>query len=1323
MDVVLRGDRSYEVRSAGGRAQGLRVVPGVLCGAVSWLGLALFGLMALSPAAQAQTQRGHAFAFAFGSAGEGAGQFRFTGAFKLSEPAGIAVDEATGDVYVVDRGNDRIEQFRPKLGPGEELQGEEFAAAWGFGVADGKEEYELCTANCRAGLPGSGKGQLKEAGQMALDNSPGGRQELYVDVNASAKHPDVERFPASGEKPLGKLPVEEEGRLDGIASDRHGDIWLYRGEEEEDGEVEAFSDAEKPQRLEEQGFFSPLPCPKPGFGVDGEGQEFYLAHELLSGEGECPAVLEREALEEKHNDEGKLARPVVVGKLSSAEALEGVSALSELERHTSTAIAVDQASSESTPLGASANGDVYLQEGDSIAAFTSAGQLIQRFGSQLGSGAGIAIDSKDGVVFAIDQATDEVEVFSPQAQTRPSVEALSAQNLASGEVRLAGKVDPEGLATHYYFQYGTADCASDEGACTDLPAAPGQELPGVFGAQSVSAIASGLAPSSTYYYRLIASNADGPAEGAERFATITTLPSSQGTLADDRAWEMVSPPEKDGADIEAIAREGTQIQASAQGAAISYTANGPVISEPGGNRSPEPTQVLSARGPEGWSSQELVTPHEKGEGIEAGEPGEFRAFSADLALSLLQPPGGKVEPFEAPPLAPGASEKTLYERDDPPLSPEGEVQGEAQAGSEQSVYSQAKANASFLAPGFEPLLTPAGDSGGGKFGGQLEFLGATPDLSHVVFESGQATLLAGGAPGLYEWGQAGGIQLVSILPDGQPAGEAANGIAPELGDEDINVRNAISADGSRVLFYSAGIEEASEVAEFHRLYLRDTQKGETLQVNAAQGVEEPVGEESQVAFQGASADGSKVFFTDTAPLSPESAQRPIFEGQSNPADLYECEVTEAGGKLACDLRDLTPNPAGSGEVLNVLSGISEEGSSLYFVANGVLAPGASQGDCEAEGTPEAQQRCNLYLYQEGKLQFIASLSGEDSGDWGSSRSPFKSASDLAPRPDLADLVARVSPNGRYFTFMSELPLTGYDNEDQSHPGALDEEVYLYDSASRLLRCVSCNASGPSRGVLDTEHSGEGLGLLVDRRADFDGQYLAGSIPGWMPLGLDRSIRQPRYLSDQGRLFFDSPDRLVPQASGEKENVYEYEPDGLGSCGQDSGCVALISSGSAGQESAFLEASESGDDAFFLTSQALVAADHDTNFDLYDARVCSVASPCLSSEASSLPPCESAGTCKPNPSGPTSFGAPPTGSVPGQGNLAPKPPAPAAPKPALKPKPLTRAQKLARALKTCRRDKRRAKRQACERTARRRYGTRGKRSKAPVKKALAKRRHN
>ena len=702
-------------------------------------------------------------------------------------------------------------------------------------------------------------------------------------------------------------------------------------------------------------------------------------------------------------------------------------------------------------------------------------------------------------------------------------------------------------------------------------------------------------------------------------------------------------------------------------------------------------------------SEDLITPHERGEGLKIGEAAEYRFFSEDLALGLVQTPAAsEAEPMEAPPLAPGSSEKTLYVRDDPSLAPEA---------SEEKAYKTAEANRGFLAPGYAPLVTPSQVTSEAKpgektgFGGQLEFVDATPDLAHVIFESG-VPLLSGSAAGLYEAEAGGGFQLVSVLPNGQPAGDPEIGDEPVLGDESTNVRGAISDDGSRVIFYSAGIEEPYEVAEYHRLYMHDTLTGQTLQLNAAQGVTEPVGEESEVAFQAATPNGSRVFFSDTAPLTPESSQRPVFGAPNNPADLYECEVIETAGKLSCELKDLTPDPAaGSADVLNLIIGMSETGEQVYFVANGVLAPGGKPGDCTHTGqeTPPAGASCNLYLWQNGTITFIAPVSDEDSGDWGSLKGSGKEGTHVEPRPDLADLTARVSPDGEYLAFMSNQPLTGYDNQDVNTPAVRDQEVYLYQASTRQLTCVSCNPNGPSAGVLDTPLSGEGLGLVVDRRGDWLGQYLAGSIPGWTPLGLDGATHQPRYLSNNGRLFFNSPDQLVPQASNGKEDVYEYEPPGVGSCTQTTGCISLISSGSAQQESAFVEASENGDSAFFITAQPLVAADHDTNYDLYDARVCTNSSPCLTNETSSLRPCETTRTCKPGNTQAPIIETPAT-ATPGGSTSTPKAQTPTPSNtPKAEPKPLTRAQHLAKALQACRKDNNRRKRQACERQARKHYG--------------------
>jgi hypothetical protein len=377
-------------------------------------------------------------------------------------------------------------------------------------------------------------------------------------------------------------------------------------------------------------------------------------------------------------------------------------------------------------------------------------------------------------------------------------------------------------------------------------------------------------------------------------------------------------------------------------------------------------------------------------------------------------------------------------------------------------------------------------------------------------------------------------------------------------------------------------------------------------------------------------------------------------------------------------------------------GASEDGSYVYYVANGVLAPGAQAGNC---GDRVSGETCNLYAAHynsEAKkwaTTFIAALSIEDEPDW------------LPPLSiQLRRLTSRVSPNGQFLAFMSDRPLTGYENVDASS-GARDEQVFLYDAAAAHLVCVSCKTGGPPHGVFDTEHSGEGNGLLVDRGGIWRGRWLAGSIPGWTPLDEVIAPYQSRYLSDQGRLFFNSPDALVEKATSGKENVFQYEPMGVGGCAQGPGCVALISSGTAKHESAFIEATPSGNDVFFITDQQLVAPDQDNAYDLYDARVCTEASPCITPPLPPPPPCSNEASCRPPSSSQTGFGAPTSATFSGPGNVGTS--ETLGLKVSKKAHPLTRAQKLANALKVCRHKykgkAKKKKRATCERQARRTYG--------------------
>ncbi len=139
---------------------------------------------------------------------------------------------------------------------------------------------------------------------------------------------------------------------------------------------------------------------------------------------------------------------------------------------------------------------------------------------------------------------------------------------------------------------------------------------------------------------------------------------------------------------------------------------------------------------------------------------------------------------------------------------------------------------------------------------------------------------------------------------------------------------------------------------------------------------------------------------------------------------------------------------------------------------------------------------------------------------------------------------------------------------------------------------------------------------------------------------------------------------MPHATNGLEDVFEYEPVGMGSCsegvasgivvysGSSGGCVGLISSGISGQESAFLDASENGDDVFFVTAAKLVGSDYDKGYDVYDAHVCGSEGVACVSEPVLAPPCSSGDSCKAAPSPqPEIFGPAPSATFSGVGNVS------------------------------------------------------------------------
>jgi hypothetical protein len=865
------------------------------------------------------------------------------------------------------------------------------------------------------------------------------------------------------------------------------------------------------------------------------------------------------------------------------------------------------------------------------------------------------------------------------------IESESASGVTATSATLQAQIDPLGSETTYYFEYSTAvteGCAL--ATCTSVPIAPGASAGAGEEPVPVSVHLQGLVAGTAYRYRVIAVNAlTGPEGRVGEDHTFTTQgPGSETSLPDGRSYEMVTPPNKHGAGIFPIGREdGSDIQAAADGEGITYAATAPFAANPRGSRSIETTQALSTRTAAGsWETADISTPHNEGASQVLVDPStEYFLFSSDLSLGIVEPKGDT----PLPPLPPGA-EKTVYAR-------------------HNRQCASTPTGGAIPATCYQALVSAANVPEGTVFGGSeeteggAEFVSASPDLGHVVLETLPVTTATGPMPapsltetavpqgGMYEF-SAGRpaseqLQLVDILPPhaGKPEEPASSAdLGSYLGHD---VRHAISDDGSRIFWTQGGSNSTGGA-----LYMRDMTRGETIQVDAAEnGVTEPGARVS--VYQTANGEGSRVFFTSRERLTADSKSPLNGQDGYGSEDLYVFELTSREGEpLAGKLSDLTV-PANANEHAGMLGviGASEDGTYVYFVAGGVLGDGATGG------------ADNLYVehYDTGAKaweapRFIAALAGGDSPDFS------------YPEGKLLKMTSRVSPNGRYLAFMSESSLTGYDNRD-ANSGEPDEEVFEYHAPEDLeaeagsLVCASCDPTGARPvGLFEHDLSATGAplptGPLVDDFEIWSERWLAGNIPQWTPLAIWRSLYQSRYLSDSGRLFFDSSAGLVPADVNGKEDVYEYEPQGVpagspyacspqstdgsdvfeaarryqvagGEGESGAGCVALISAGTSSEESAFLDASESGGDVFFMTSSKLSPADYDTSYDIYDAHECTSESPCAPAAAVPVPPCETEASCKAAPSPqPGIYGAPSSATFSGAGDLAAPPPAVVKPKP-------------------------------------------------------------
>jgi hypothetical protein len=822
---------------------------------------------------------------------DGSGANAGAGRFAVTGPQGIAIDSA-GNVYVVDRLNRRVEKF--------DHEGH-FLRMWGKGVNTGTgANKELCTNAgpptdvCGAGEVGSGPGQfgawIVVGSYIAIDTigtESAADDKVYVgDVGRIQRFNSAGEFQAqittglAGKKVRSLAVVPKEGDLAMITESE--------GTEKSDpniarlksnGTLRCNAAAEEPTAV----------------AVDAQGKLYAFDHNKQ---------FEVESEEETYVREFERKECIEVGLPFGTEPI--------LE---STGLATGQAC-------LSKGVDVYVSNASQASGF------LRAYGP------------------SPDKFTGKGEACQPP-EAPPSIDAQYATSVGATSATLKAAINPHFWAdTTYYMQYASAACIEAggwEASCVNAKPAP---LGTALGAGAVDrsvtisgVLLQGLSPDTEYRFRFAAQSSGGgpvfglggkPGEDGAEASFHTFAPPVAPTspdpcanaayrigagafLADCRAYEMVSPIDKEGGDILppfTLSNKPAQLLESAlSGEKLTYSnfrAFGDAQSEPFSS------QYLASREAGGWSSHAISPPRGIPVSKSAADANdtEFKAFSADLCNSWL------VRNVTAsPPLAPGAPEgfRDLYRR--------------SNCGAE----------------GYEALSTMVPPSLNSE-AFVIELQGVSSDAGTAVFWANDAVGIGGTSAHEQLYATAGGgtePRLVCVLPDGTTTATsctAGSAGSPAHDTRSRSVAHALSNDGSRVYWSDLS-------TSLGKLFLRENPTQPQSALDGEGDCVEPAKactiavSTGKAQFWTAASDGSRALFTEGG-------------------NLYEFDLAK---------EEASPIAGGVAGVV----GASENALSIYLVSTEVLGGENAEHKSPTAGKP------NLYLYEAGAFTFIATLSSAD----------------------------------------------------------------------------------------------------------------------------------------------------------------------------------------------------------------------------------------------------------------------------------------------------------------------------------------------------------
>jgi hypothetical protein len=1303
--------------------------------------IVLFALVVFAPSASAKYVEVGSFAQGSGLSGNGSADG------ELSHPGQADVNDASGDLYVADTENDRVERFTQTQTAATYLSKVSITAPSGLAVdqADGsvyvsnasgitKFNSDLTSASGWSDPAVSGalavdptSGDLLVADQSAnlirrfeSDGTPAGSfaaerpLDLAVDpagkiyaitstgdvfAGCGAATSSVKKFSAAGVEEAttagqgldtpGQIAIDPDDGSIMIAA-RLNEYWCEQGHRPEIAIFDSTGTAIEAFELTAATEYSLLP----GLTARGGGSpRIYAITKDPHGDGYGAT---RGIAIESHLPPEVSIDPVDSGSVSASEAtLEGSVDPNGVQTNWNFEYRiVGESTWFKAPTQSAGSGEAPVD----VEADLSGLQPNKEYEARL-----LASSAVEAVTSSLPNPTFATDAIAPDAATlSPQLHTSGVGSSQQFEATLLGTLNPNNSPTEYWFEWGTSDCSSNP--CTSVPLSQDADGGSDFATHFVSRALTDLKPQTTYHFRLVARNAFGMVAGDD--VSFTTPAASAACanannlgaaqLPNCRAWEMVSPPDKNGSNV--IVERG-RMRSAPSGNAMQFS----TLSGFGGNEDFTVAADYLARrtgesGTNGWTTHSIM-PAQKGvPGIflvgnsEPRYEGEFSpdfgrgiffAFSSVpttdgphpmveqtpnlyLRTDLSTPGPGSyllvsgcpactsplpLEAFEAKPTVIGsnagdvthqalsnvtfttprqltadapASEEKLYEYTEAPTNETQVVSVNATAGqfklefkgqvtadiafdaSASSVESMLDSLSS-IAPGSVSVTGGPGDAGatspyvvsftsGAGIAGtdmpQIETLPGTTPLSGGGESTSAATRLEGGQH----------TRLASRIPSGG-ADECNDRGAPAcMGSTAVSfdaigasAMHVVSEDGSRI-FFTAGSPRS--------VYMREDGV-RTVKLNAS---EKAIPDSPQGAdFEIASDDGSRIFFTTTEQLVDA-------DNNNSSLDVYMYDASKPPS-APDNLTLVSVGSGGSGSVDTgaPVAGISADGHYAYIRSGNQLVAG--------EPNVNTATGPGMYAWYDGQLSYVGSASYVD-----------------GPRGGLPTEDSRVAADGRHFVFrtgkfsglVGRGGFEGFDNGKCG--GQFCQQIFVYSADSGTLRCASCNPSGKSIGGIGARGASFGTST-ADR-------FLQGaSIQGY---------HLPHPLSDDGRyVFFETPERLVPQDTNGKGDVYEYDTK--------TEEQHLISSGESNSNTYFADASANGRDVFFDTAEQLSGWDVDRSYDLYDARI-DGGFP----EPSPPPPSCQGDACQPTPpalNDPT----PASSSFKGPGNEQSKKPTPRCPK--------------------------------------------------------------